>query len=59
MKKRILVGGVCLLFVLFYTLGCEKKSKEEKTVSDVTKQVDKAAKDVKKEAEKAAEKADK
>lgn len=43
MKKTILSVILCVCFGLLGTLGCEKKSKEEKAIGDATKQVEKAA----------------
>ena len=51
MKKKILTAGICMLFCLFCTLGCEKKSEEQKTVEDMTKQVEKTGEELQKEAE--------
>ena len=55
MKKKILVAGICLLFGLFCTLGCEKKSKEEKAADDVVKKVEKSADEINEETEDFAE----
>jgi len=59
MKKKILIAGVCLLSALFCTLGCEKKSEEEKTLDDVTKQVKKTGQELQKEAEETGKEIDK
>ena len=43
MTKRILSAVLCVCIGLLGTLGCEKKSKEEKALEDAAKKVEKAA----------------
>ena len=53
MKKRLLSAILCVCVGLFCSLGCEKKSKEETSLSDTVKTVEKAADDAATAAEKA------
>ena len=53
MKKRLLLATLCVCIGLFCSLGCEKKSKEEKALADTVEKVEKAADDTATAAEKA------
>ena len=56
MRKKILSAVLCVCFGLLGTLGCEKKSKEEKALEDTAKKVEKGAESAADKAEDALDK---